>query len=221
MLRFRAGTMVVSGRGSGACRPGLLALRSTSGLGLPHGAAGLPRQRSTGLVRRSGRPGDSCPGFAARLVLNVAAGSLSPLLGRKVWGTPAGAGKRWSGCLRLVTGGVLAGTAGRSRGIPAGAVDDHGADPAQQRGGARDPGGGVPCPGCGRRRRGRLRPGTVVRAGRLHGSVGGAGQRLVLGRHHGIEPQHRPYRAPYGQPQAGPAAAGDVRLAGQGARGVV
>ena len=63
MLRFRAGTMVVSGRGSGACHPGLLALRSTSGLGLPRGAAGLPRQRSTGLVRRSGRPGTAAQGL--------------------------------------------------------------------------------------------------------------------------------------------------------------
>ena len=68
------------------------------------GAAGLPRQRSTGLVRSSGRPGDSCPGFAARLVLNVAAGSLSPLLGEEGLGASGRvrecAGQAASGWLR-------------------------------------------------------------------------------------------------------------------------
>jgi len=37
----------------------------------PRVRAGLPRQRSTGLVRRSGRPGDGCPGLFARLALDV------------------------------------------------------------------------------------------------------------------------------------------------------
>ena len=83
-LRFRGGGGVVPGAAAGARHPGLLALRSASGLGLPARWAGLPRQRSTELVRSSGRPGDSCPGFAARLILNVAAGSLSPSSGRKV-----------------------------------------------------------------------------------------------------------------------------------------
>jgi hypothetical protein len=35
------------------------------------------------------RPGESCPGFGPRLVLNVKAGSLSPTSGRKVKGAPA------------------------------------------------------------------------------------------------------------------------------------
>ena len=43
--------------------------------------------------------------------------------------------KRSSGGLRWAAGG-----AGGDGGVPAGAVDDHGVDPAQQRGGAGDPG---------------------------------------------------------------------------------
>jgi transposase len=137
-----------------------------------------------------------------------------PLLGRKVWAARLGAGKRWSGCLRLVSEGVLA-DAGRGRGILAGAVDDHGVDPAQQRGGARDAGGGVPRPGCGGRRRGRLQPGTIVRRppARRRQRRGSAQRTWPP---HRVEPQHRPYRAPDGQPQAGPAAAGDVRVAARG-----
>jgi hypothetical protein len=77
---------------SGAVRvaryPALLAPRSASGLGAGRGKRPrLPRQRSTELVRSSGRPGESCPGFGPRLVLNVKAGSLSPSSGRKVKGT--------------------------------------------------------------------------------------------------------------------------------------
>ena len=53
---------------------------------------GLPRQRSTELVRSSGRPGESCPGFGPRLILNVKAGSLSPSSGREVKGTRSDAG---------------------------------------------------------------------------------------------------------------------------------
>lgn len=55
---FRAGEWF---RGRSGCRdPGLLALRSASGLGLPAaGRAGLLLQRSTGLVRSSRRPGES------------------------------------------------------------------------------------------------------------------------------------------------------------------
>ena len=36
--------------------------------------------------------GESCPGLAARLILNEMAGSLSPSAGRKVLGTLTGAG---------------------------------------------------------------------------------------------------------------------------------
>ena len=64
-------------------------------------------------------------------------------------------GMRWSGGLRWAAGGVLAGgVAGGDCGVPAGAVDDHGVDPAQQRGGARDAGLGAPRPGGGGRRTG-------------------------------------------------------------------
>jgi len=49
-----------------------------AGSARPRVRAGLPRQRSTGLVRRSGRPGDGCPGLSARLVLDASAGSPSP-----------------------------------------------------------------------------------------------------------------------------------------------
>src|SRR5215472_11573009 len=116
MLKSRAGRSRARGAAADAHHPGLLALRSASGLGLPAWWAGLSRQRSTGLVRSSGRPGDSCPGFAARLILNVATGSLSPLLGEGL-GHFGGCGNGWSGCLWLVTGDVLAGGAGRDRGI--------------------------------------------------------------------------------------------------------
>ena len=53
--------------------------------------AGLPRQRSTELVRSSGRPGESCPGLSAGLVPDGHAGSFSPSSGRKVWGARGGA----------------------------------------------------------------------------------------------------------------------------------
>ena len=42
---------------------------------------GLPRQRSTELVRSSRRPGESCPGFLTGLVPDGLAGSLSPSSG--------------------------------------------------------------------------------------------------------------------------------------------
>ena len=49
----------------GQRHPGLLALRSSSGLGLPATRAGLLLQRSTGLVRRPGdRPGRAAQGEA-------------------------------------------------------------------------------------------------------------------------------------------------------------
>src|SRR5580700_3859683 len=64
-----------------------------AGSALARVGAGLPRQRSTELVRSSGRPGESCPGFPAGLVPDAEAGSLSPSSGRKVWGTRGGCGR--------------------------------------------------------------------------------------------------------------------------------
>ena len=93
MVNSRAEAMVSRGAVPGARDPGLLALRSASGLGLPAVRAGLPRQRSTELVRSSGRPGESCPGFPAGLVPDDLAGSLSPSCGRKVLGTRGGCGR--------------------------------------------------------------------------------------------------------------------------------
>ena len=66
-----------------------------AGSACPRMRAGMPRQRSTELVRSSGRPGESCPGFPAGLVPDVLAGSLSPSCGRKVLGTRGGCG--WDG----------------------------------------------------------------------------------------------------------------------------
>jgi len=62
MPEFRAGVLSSCGAVRGARHLGLLALRSASGLGLPSVRAGLLLQRSTGLVRSSRRPGESCPG---------------------------------------------------------------------------------------------------------------------------------------------------------------
>ena len=77
-----------------ACDPGLLALRSASGLGLPAARrAGLLLQRSTELVRSSGRPGESCPGCRTGLVPDAGTGSLSPSSGRKVWAHRGGCGE--------------------------------------------------------------------------------------------------------------------------------
>jgi len=54
-----------------------------AGSARPRVRAGLLLQRSTGLVRRSGRPGESCPGLSARW----SSGRMrarSPLIGEKV-----------------------------------------------------------------------------------------------------------------------------------------
>jgi len=49
-----------------------------AGSARPRMRAGMPRQRSTELVRSSGRPGESCPSFPAGLIPDDLAGSLSP-----------------------------------------------------------------------------------------------------------------------------------------------
>jgi len=64
-----------------------------AGSACPRMRAGMPRQRSTELVRSSGRPGESCPGFPAGLIPGDLAGSLSPSCGRKVLGTRGGCGR--------------------------------------------------------------------------------------------------------------------------------
>ena len=103
MRKFRALAMVVCGR----LRVPVIRVFSLyvvqAGSAAREVREGLPRQRSTGLVRSSGRPGESCPGLAARLILNEMAGSLSPSSGgwsRAPWRVRD---KLWSGCLRLVT----------------------------------------------------------------------------------------------------------------------
>jgi len=126
-------------RGRGCPYPALLALRSASGLGCPAWCGRLPRQRSTGLVRRAGRPGESCPRCPmGRSPTPGRARSPPHRGGRSGHPWRVRDGKGWSGRLRLVAGIVLA--AGGDGGIPAGAVDDHGVEPAQQRGRARHAG---------------------------------------------------------------------------------
>jgi hypothetical protein len=110
------------------------------------GRAGLLLQRSTGLVRSSRRPGGELPRVSDGVGPLRRDGLALPLIGEKVSGTCGGCGwKRWSSGLRLTAGEVL--VAGGGSGIPASVVDHHGVDPAQQRGGARDPGLGPPRPG--------------------------------------------------------------------------
>jgi hypothetical protein len=62
------------------CGLGLLALRSASGLG----REGLPRQRSTELVRSSGATRGELPRVSHEVVLDAVAGSLSPHLEGKL-----------------------------------------------------------------------------------------------------------------------------------------
>ena len=150
----------------GARHPGLLALRSASGLGPPAVCGrGLPRQRSTGLVRRSGRPGDELPRVICEVVLGGGCGLARPLIrGRRSRAPVRGCGPRsagqaasaWQRAAVLAAGGA----SGDVR-IPAVAVHGHGVDPAQQGSGARDPGPGAP--GAGR-------------------ALGGAGLALIPGR---------------------------------------
>ena len=72
---------------------------------------------------------------------------------------------RWSGSLRRAGGVLAGGLAGGDGSIPAGAVDDHGVHPAQQRGGAGDTGLGAPRPCCGGRRAGLPVPAAACSAG--------------------------------------------------------
>ena len=117
------------------------------------------------------RAGEKVPGDRGGLP-RVQAGVVSPptqlglalpVRGEMVLGAGQPGALRWimrrSGGLR---GQVVAGdaAAGGGGGVPAGAVDGHGVDPAQQRGGARDPGLGRAARGP----RGRLRWPAVTRS---------------------------------------------------------
>src|SRR6516225_4911391 len=102
--------MVVVPRGRGACHPGLLAPRSASGLGVPGMMrARLLQQRSTELVRSSGRPGGELPRVMHGVGPRRRCGLALPLIGEEGLGHPyrVVAGKRWSGGLRLVLRGVV------------------------------------------------------------------------------------------------------------------
>ncbi len=193
IVRCRAGRWLLCGTVAGGRHRGLLALRSASGLGLAREIrAGLPRQRSTGLMRRSRRSGKSCPGFA-RGSPRRGGGLALRLIGEEGLGHPGGCGtRRWSGCLLLVTGGMLAGGgAGGDRGIPASVVDDDGVDPAQQVGGALHPGLGATRAGRGSRRADLPRS----RISRCTGAVRVIAWYLTAMR---VVDQHRPHRAPDG-----------------------
>jgi hypothetical protein len=154
MPKFRAGNRIVARRGVGARHLGLLALRSASGLGLAGDGAGRPAPTA---FNRAGEKLQATGGELPRVSDGVGPlrrdGLALPLIGEKVSGTCGGCGwKRWSSGLRRTAGQVL--VAGGGSGIPASVVDHHGVDPAQQRGGARDPGLGPPRPGFRGRRAG-------------------------------------------------------------------
>jgi hypothetical protein len=202
---------------------GLLALRSASGLGLLAAKAGRPaptafnrageklqatRGRAAQGVVRGWSP---TPGRARSPPFVREEGLRAPMLDR---------GGVWPWVRQPPPGGGRAGRrglAGGDGGVPAGAVDDHAVDPAQQRGSAGDPCLGAARPGCGGRRASGPGAGGGVRCG----VAGSLGHRLVLGCHHGVELEHRPYHAPGRQPQARPSPAGDVRIAEEGTGGVV
>ena len=66
---------------------------------------------------------------------------------------------------------------------------------------------GAPCAGRGGCRADLPRSRAGLRAGSLggvRGSAGGPGHRGVFGGHHGVVLEHRPDRAPHGQPQGRP-----------------
>ena len=133
-------------RGCGARHPGLLALRSANGLGPPAGTGG-PAPTA---FNRAGEKVRATRGRLPRVICEAGprrvCGLAVPSSGRRSRApVRAQEVKRWSGGLRRAAGG-----AGGDSGSPAGAVDDHGVDPAQQRGGARDPGLRAPRAGRGR-----------------------------------------------------------------------
>ncbi len=94
MAEFRAGAMVVVRRGLRVPVTRVFSLYVVqAGSACPRMRAGLPLQRSTGLVRSSGRPGESCPGFPAGLVPDGGGGLALPLIGEEGLGHPCGCGR--------------------------------------------------------------------------------------------------------------------------------
>jgi hypothetical protein len=65
MVKIRAGAMVLRGAVGVPVTRVFSLYVVQAGSACPRMRAGLPRQRSTELVRSSGRPGGSCPGFPA------------------------------------------------------------------------------------------------------------------------------------------------------------
>ena len=164
---------------SGRPSPGVFSLHVVqAGSACPHDA-GRPAPTAFNRAGEKLRAaGGELPRVSSGVVPDGHAGSLSPLIGggRSRAPVQGGGKKRWSGSLRLVLPGVVAaGGTGGDGGIPAGAVDDHAVDPAQQGGGARNAGLGAPGAGRGLCRCALLRSGVCCRG------VCGAGHRLVLG----------------------------------------
>ena len=147
MRQFRAGNEPFRSAGAAPVTRVFSPYVVQAGSARPRVRAGLPRQRSTGLVRRSGRPGDGCPGLSARLVLGAGAGSPSPHRGEGL-GCRAGAGGE--ALVRVASAGQLAAPEAMagSQPVPWTTMES---DPARRRGGARDPGLRAPRAGRGRR----------------------------------------------------------------------
>ena len=130
MTKFGSGMMIAVPRFGAARRLGLLALRSASGLGLPAARrACLLLQRSTGLVRSSRRPGESCPGCRTGWSPTPGRVALPPRQEEGLQGADAGSGGIAGQQPPPGGGRAGGGLAGGDGSIPAGAVDDHGVDP--------------------------------------------------------------------------------------------
>ena len=140
--------MVVPRRGSGSPVTRVFSLYVVqAGSALPAGA-GRPAPTAfnrAGEKLRAAR--GELPRVSDEVVLDAGGGLALPLIGEEGLGRRAGA--VGSAGQAASAGRRAAGGAGGDGGIPAGAVDDHGVDPAQQRGGARDAGLGAPRAGRG------------------------------------------------------------------------
>jgi hypothetical protein len=115
MVNSRAEAMVSRDAVRGARDPGLLALRSASGLGL---SADAGRHAPTAFNRageklRAGR-GRAAQGFRRGWSPTSWRARSPPSAGERSWAPMAGAAgwRYWSGCLRRAAGGVPAGAAG-------------------------------------------------------------------------------------------------------------
>jgi hypothetical protein len=92
---FRAGPVAVQRRGCGARHPGLLALRSASGLGPPAGAGGPAPTAFNRAGEKVRATRGELPRVICEVILGADAGSLSPHrgegLGHRCGGGPRGA----------------------------------------------------------------------------------------------------------------------------------